>query len=209
MQILFQVFSKTGLGFTLCFALLLVGCSQTQLPALHQKAKVVAFGDSLTEGYGVKKGKDYPSVLGQLTGLQVINEGVSGETSSQGVERMPKVLELHQPDLVVLLEGGNDVLRKIPLDKTKANLASMIELIQDSGASVLLVGMPEKKLFGGNLPLYEELAEQYQVPLLDDVIGSLLMRPSMKSDYVHFNEKGYAVLAEEIYFALQEYGALE
>ncbi|QCU91147.1 arylesterase [Thiomicrorhabdus sediminis] len=206
---LFQLFSKTVLGFVLFFALLLGACSQTQLPALHQKAKVVAFGDSLTEGYGVKKGEDYPSVLGELTGLQVINEGVSGETSAQGLERMPKVLELHQPDLVILLEGGNDVLRKIPLEKTKANLAAMIGLIQDSGASVLLVGMPEKKLFGGTLPLYEELAEQYRVPLLDDVIGSLLMRASMKSDYVHFNEKGYAVLAEEIYFALQEYGALE
>ena len=192
----------------------LSACSDAELPALTGEARILAFGDSLTHGYGVKSSESYPMVLQRLTGLKVINAGVSGETSEQGLERLPKLLgkleqESKTPALVILLEGGNDVLRKVPEAQISHNIAQMIEITQSKGIPILLVGVPEKKLFGSTLALYEELAEAYQIPLEDDIVASLVMRPSMKSDYIHFNAQGYQELAEAIYQKLKQAGAVE
>lgn len=192
-------------------ALLLIssGCGQPALPMLEKSDVIVAFGDSLTAGYGVKKGLDYPAVLSQISGYKVVNAGVSGETTSQGLKRIEAILDLHQPKLVVLMEGGNDVLQKVPVVKIENNLNRMIDLIEARGASVLLIGMPEKRLFGDTLDLYYDISESRQIPLEDNIVASLLARASMKSDYVHFNAKGYSALAEAIYEVLIESGAIE
>lgn len=203
------MFSQNFKFVTVVLLLLLSGCGQPALPLLEKSDVIVAFGDSLTAGYGVKKGQDYPAVLSQLSGYKVVNVGVSGETSSQGLERIEAILDLHQPKLVILMEGGNDVLQKVPVVKIENNLNRMIDLIEARGASVLLIGMPEKRLFGDTLELYYDIAESRQIPLEDDMVASLLARPSMKSDYVHFNAKGYAALAEAIYEVLIESGAIE
>ncbi|WP_237264133.1 arylesterase [Thiomicrorhabdus immobilis] len=189
--------------------LLLSSCSRVQLPALHSDDVVIAFGDSLTAGYGVDKSQSYPSILAKLTGLNVVNAGISGETTTQGLKRLPEVLEQHQPKLVILLEGGNDVLQKVAESKIKSNLKQMIQLIKQSGASVLLVGVPEKRLFGSALDLYSELASELEIPLEEDIVASLMKRPSMKSDYVHFNQQGYQAMAEAIYEQLQNRGAVD
>lgn len=188
---------------------LLTSCSQPQLPALQMNDVIVAFGDSLTVGYGVKQNQSYPSVLAKMSGLKIINSGISGETTLQGLERLPSVLEQYNPKLVILLEGGNDVLQKIPEPQIKANLAKMIQIIQSSGSAVLLVGVPEKKLFGSSLDLYSELANEFNIPLEQDIVASLIKRPSMKSDYVHFNALGYQALAQAIYEAMQTSGAID
>jgi len=188
--------------------LLLSSCSQAKLPLLQTEDVVVAFGDSLTAGYGVDKTQSYPSVLANITGLKVINAGISGETTAEGLERLPEVLETHQPKLVILLEGGNDVLQKVSEPQIKSNLKQMIQLIQQSGAAVLLVGVPEKKLFGSSLELYSELASEHDIPIEEDIVASLMKRLSMKSDYVHFNALGYQAMAQAIYEALQTSGAI-
>jgi len=188
--------------------LLLSSCSQAKLPVLQSEDVVVAFGDSLTAGYGVDKTQSYPSVLASITGLKVINAGISGETTAEGLERLPEVLETHQPQLVILLEGGNDVLQKVSEPQIKSNLKQMIQLIQQSGAAVLLVGVPEKKVFGSSLELYSELASEHDIPIEEDIVASLMKRLSMKSDYVHFNALGYQAMAQAIYEALQKSGAI-
>lgn len=203
------MFSQIFKFATVVLLLFLSGCGQPALPVLEKGDVIVAFGDSLTAGYGVKKGQDYPTVLAQLAGFKVVNAGVSGETTSQGLERIEAILDLHQPKLVILMEGGNDVLQKVPVEKIENNLNRMIDLIEARGASVLLIGMPEKRLFGDTLELYYDIAESRQIPLEDDMVASLLARPSMKSDYVHFNAKGYAALAEAIYEVLIESSAIE
>lgn len=185
------------------------GCSSPRLAPLPSDAVIIAFGDSLTAGYGVNKAASYPQVLQELTGLQVINAGVSGETSTQGLKRLPVLLEQYQPQLVILFEGGNDVLQKRPEEEIKQNLTAMIQLIKQSGADVLLIGVPEKKLFGSSLPLYDQLASELDVPLEEDIVANLMKRPSMKSDFVHFNSQGYAALAQAIYEKLQETGAIQ
>ncbi len=188
--------------------LLVSGCQQHELPELKQDGVILAFGDSLTVGYGVNKNQSYPSVLAKLSGFKVINAGVSGETTALGLNRLEAALKQYQPQLLILLEGGNDFLQKVPSENIQRNLALMIELAQSKQVSVLLIGVPEKKLFGDTQPLYEDLAELYKIPLEGDIVGNLLSRPSMKSDFVHFNALGYQTLAEAIYEALHNTGAL-
>ncbi len=107
--------------------LILSACSEPKLKSLDNNATILAFGDSLTFGVGAKANNDYPSVLSQLTGLTVINAGISGETTFQGVKRFEGLLVQHNPELVILLEGGNDILRNLDLNQTKQNLAQMIK----------------------------------------------------------------------------------
>ena len=198
-----------GLVILFLSAILLAGCSSKKLEPLAENSVIMAFGDSLTAGFGVQPNKSYPAVLAQLTGLKVVNAGITGETTAEGLQRLPELLNQHQPGLVVLFEGGNDLLQKIPESQIEENLRKMIVSIQQSGASVILVSVPEKKLFAGSLTLYSNLADEFSIPLEEDIIPNLLMRPSMKSDYVHFNAQGYGELAKAVYKVMQESGAVE
>ncbi|MGL5813767.1 MAG: GDSL-type esterase/lipase family protein [Aeromonas sp.] len=188
--------------------LLLAGCGEPEFRPLGTGETILAFGDSLTEGRGVGPAQSYPSVLAELSGHPVINAGVSGELSEAGRTRLPALLAEHRPALVILLEGGNDILRGSGEGALKGNLAAMIEAVQGSGAQLLLVGVPRKSLFADGAPLYEELADQYRLVLDNDSIGELLRSPGLKSDTVHLNEQGYRTLAERLHGLLQQRGAL-
>ncbi|WP_432698390.1 arylesterase [Marinobacterium sp. YM272] len=188
--------------------LALAGCGDDKLSPLSDYARILAFGDSLTAGYGVNKAQSYPSVLANISGREVINAGISGEETSEGVHRLGQLLERERPALLILFEGGNDILRNRDLSRTKANLAQMIEQAQNEDVDVLLIGVPQKSLFSSAAPLYGELAEQYGVAYLDGAVADLLREPAYKSDQVHFNAEGYRRLAELIHQHLQQEGAL-
>lgn len=188
--------------------LLLTACGEPGFRPLAPGETILAFGDSLTEGRGVSPAQSYPSVLASLSGHPVINGGVSGELSQAGRARLPALLAEHRPALVILLEGGNDMLRGSGEGALRANLAAMIEAAQGSGAQVLLVAVPRKSLFADGAPLYGELAEQYGLVLDNDSLGELLRTPGLKSDAVHLNAQGYGALAERLHRLLQARGAL-
>ncbi|MGE6293121.1 GDSL-type esterase/lipase family protein [Aeromonas media] len=188
--------------------LLLAACGEPGFRPLAAGETILAFGDSLTGGRGVNPAQSYPSVLASLSGHPVINGGVSGELSRAGRARLPGLLAEHRPALVILLEGGNDILRGSGEGALKANLAAMIEAVQGSGAQVLLVAVPRKSLFADGAPLYGELAEQYGLVLDNDSLGELLRTPGLKSDAVHLNAQGYGALAERLHRLLQARGAL-
>ncbi|MFD2230661.1 GDSL-type esterase/lipase family protein [Alkalimarinus sediminis] len=195
----------------IAFALLLIalsGCSPAKLEPIPSNGTILAFGDSLTVGVGADNANSYPTVLAALSGLTVINSGVSGETTDNGLKRLREVLDNTSPDLLILLEGGNDILRNRDLSETKANLAAMIELALGKGVPVVLIGVPEKALFSNSAPLYTELAEQYQLVFDDSLIADLQRTPSLKSDYIHFNDQGYRKMASAIFELLKENGAL-
>lgn len=188
--------------------LLLAACGEPGFRPLAAGETILAFGDSLTEGRGVNPAQSYPSVLASLSGHPVINGGVSGELSHAGRARLPGLLAEHRPALVILLEGGNDILHGSGEGALKANLAAMIEAVQGSGAQVLLVAVPRKSLFADGAPLYGELAEQYGLVLDNDSLGELLRTPGLKSDAVHLNAQGYGALAERLHRLLRARGAL-
>lgn len=188
--------------------LLLPSCGSPPLATLPADGTILAFGDSLTAGVGATEATSYPTVLAELSDREVINAGISGETTAEGLARLPAVIAQTQPDLMVLLLGGNDILRSQNLDDTQKNLAAMIELAQGQSIEVVLVGVPQRGLSAEAAPLYEELAEDYRLVFEDDLIGTLLRKQAYKSDAVHFNAQGYRVMAEEIHGLLVKNGAL-
>lgn len=195
------------LVFTL--TVMLSGCGGgAKLPELSSSATVLAFGDSLTAGNGVATSNAYPAVLQTMLSRKVINSGVSGETTAEGLIRLPGVLRETRPDLLVLLEGGNDILRSKSLSKTKDNLGRMIQMAQKQNVAVVLVSVPTKSVLSKSAPFYAELAEEYDVPLEKSIIASLLRNPSMKSDPLHFNAAGYKALAEAIHDLMDDRGAI-
>lgn len=198
----------------LLFAVLLLigllgGCDSEQLPPLHRNDIILAFGDSLTRGVGATDGATYPQALADLTGMTVINSGISGETTTQGVSRFPKMLQQHQPQLVILLEGGNDILRNHKRAITKQNLAKMIEMAQAQNIQVVLIGVPEKKLFSNSAKLYRELAEEYGLVFEEELLSDLLKTAQYKSDPIHLNSAGYLKLAEGVHQLLLDNGGLK
>ena len=194
--------------YGLC-ALFLLACDNDKtLQPLTSDAVIVAFGDSLTDGVGASKGKAYPDVLASLTSREVINAGVSGEVTAEGLQRLPLILETHNPALVILMEGGNDILRNLSHAQAKSNLAQMIQMIRLSGAEVVMLGIPEKNLFSDSADFYDQLAEEYQVVYDGETMSELLKTRSLKSDSIHLNNAGYQELAQRIFALLQEQGAL-
>ena len=202
-----QVYHKQ-IALILLGVLMLQSCGQSKLTPIPPQGTILAFGDSLTAGVGVEPPQSYPSVLSELSGRQVINAGVSGEVTAAGLERLPEVLDQTKPTVLILLEGGNDILRNQDLEATKQNLAAMIELAQERDVEVVLVGVPAKSLFSDVMPFYKELAKDYKLAFEDDLVASLLRQSDYKSDEIHLNEQGYRVMAESIHELLVDEGAL-
>lgn len=193
----------------LLLAASLAGCgTETKLPKLATDATLLAFGDSITHGTGAGAGEDYPAVLQGMIGRRVINAGVPGETSAGGLARLPRALEEHRPELVILCLGGNDFLRKLDPAQTRANLDRMIAMIQASGIPVVLVAVPQVALLGGNDPVYEELARQHRLVLEDEVLNDVLRDRDLKSDPIHPNAQGYRRVAKALAELLKERGAV-
>ncbi|MGI9334392.1 MAG: arylesterase [Gammaproteobacteria bacterium] len=190
-------------------ALGLAACdSPPDLSRLGADAVVLAFGDSLTFGTGARPEQSYPSVLASATGRTVVNAGRPGETTTEGLRRLPQVLADVQPGLVILCHGGNDFLRKMDRSATERNLRRMVELVRAAGAEVVLVGVPTPGLFLSGHELYERVADDLKIPLEQDVVADLLGDNGYKSDAVHPNAAGYARMAEAIRAILSRAGAL-
>ena len=196
--------------FSLCVLLLLTsacGRDVVELRPLPQDGIILAFGDSLTAGYGAAREQAYPAVLAQFTGLKVINGGESGELSAAGRERLPALLAQWQPQLVILCHGGNDLLRRSGDAAAKANLLAMIEQVRQTGAEVILLGVPEPGIFLNPAPFYGELAEEARVAYIPELVAEVLGDPALKSDPAHPNAAGYQLMAQSIFDFLIDAGA--
>ncbi len=177
-------------------------------PLLPQDT-ILAFGDSLTFGHGADHHESYPALLSSLSGHTVINAGISGDTSSAGLQRLPKLLEDESIKLMILCLGGNDILRQHSMNALKNNLKTMIHMAKTKEVDVLLVAVPNMGLFGlSPLELYEEVAKEEKIPLLSGVLANILHQPSLKSDQIHPNALGYKQMAQIIYESLVENGWL-
>jgi acyl-CoA thioesterase-1 len=185
------------------------GRSETPAAPLPDSRPVLAcFGDSLTAGYGADEGQSYPDYLQKDLDeagyhYRVVNEGISGNTTKDGVDRLSEVLALH-PAVVVLEFGGNDGLRGLKTQTTKANLARMIVALKGSGAKVLLAGITLPPDYGPDYVTaftanYPTLAKRYDVPvmpfILKDVYGVAGM---MQADNIHATDQGNAIVAKSL-----------
>ena len=179
-----------------------------QLPRLHNGDVILAFGDSLTHGTGATRETAYPAVLSRLSGHTVVNAGVPGETTAEGLARLPGVLDETRPRIVLLCLGGNDMLRRQDGNNTEANLRQMIETIRASGAGVVLIGVPQPALFSGPPAFYEKLADEFDLPYEGEILDEVLRTPKLKSDPIHANAEGYKLVAERLAELLEQAGAI-
>ena len=177
-------------------------------PANDKRPVLACFGDSLTAGHGTDPGQSYPEYLQKdLDRLgyhyRVVNEGVSGNTTKDGVDRLPEVLALH-PAVVVVEFGGNDGLRGLPISESRRNLDTIVGTLKKAGTSVVIAGITLPPNYGEDYirqfdDTYSLLAKKYRVPmipfLLQNVYGGEGM---MQQDGIHATAKGNQVVAENI-----------
>lgn len=182
---------------------------ESPLPA---GSKVLALGDSLTAPHGVQPQEAWPTLLGQKTGWQVINGGVSGNTSADALARLPALLDEHEPKLVLVTLGGNDMLRKLPPEQTVANIGRMLDMARNKGAKVVLLATPKPSLAGAVFnslsppEYYAEIAKEKKVPLIEEAIPKVLSDTNLKGDQIHPNAAGHARLGELIHADLKKIG---
>lgn len=178
------------------------------------RPKIVAFGDSLTAGFGLLEKESYPYLLQEKLNkdgfnYEVINAGVSGETSIGGLERIDWVLEMDNVQILILELGANDLLRRMPVANMKKNLARIIEKAQAKNIKVLLCGMLAPPNVGANYQreyqmAFPELASEYKVTFLPFLLENVAMNKDLnQADGIHPNAEGEKIMTENIYKALK------
>jgi len=199
--------NKFTIYLTLLFSLF--ACSEAPtLKKLNETDPILAFGDSLTFGYGAPKSQSYPSVLSELSGLTVINAGINGELSIDGLNRLKSFLDEYKPQLLLLCHGANDMLQKKDLSEMSSNLEAMITMAQNREIQVLLIAVPNTNLTLTPIKQYQQVAQRMGIPLENELMSEILSQPSLHSDIVHPNAQGYQKMAEAIYQRLLSHGAL-
>lgn len=164
--------------------------------------EIIAFGDSLIEGVGATAGNDLVSKLERSIDQPIVNLGVSGDTTADGLTRLEEVT-VRDAKVVLLLLGGNDSIRNVPMQETRNNLAIMIEEIHATGAVVLLLGVRGGLLSDGYKDMYQELAKEYQTAFVPDVLDGVFGRTNLMADPIHPNNGGYQKIADRITPVLQ------
>lgn len=197
----------------LLIILILASCSQGEkYPPIPKGSAVVVLGDSLSYGTGANTGEDYPTLLAKSTGWNIINAGIPGDTTAGGLERLPELLEEHQPKLLIVELGGNDLLHQTPQSEIMTNLKNILTLAKAQGVKTILVAIPEisaLKAAVGNLsdhPLYETIAQETATPLIEDVFSEVLSERDLKADQIHPNAQGYAEAGRKMIESLKQLG---
>ncbi len=178
------------------------------------KPKIVAFGDSLTAGFGLLEKESYPYLLQEKLkadgfDYEVVNAGVSGDTSIGGLERIDWVLEMDNVQILILELGANDLLRRMPVDKMKKNLAQIIEKAQAKNITVLLCGMLAPPNVGAQYQrdyqmVFPDLASEYKVKFLPFLLENVALNKDLnQADGIHPNAEGEKIMTENVYKALK------
>lgn len=206
----------------LATVLLLAGCGDSQppeppkvsatdappeIPVMGKELPILAFGDSLLTGYGLDNDHDYPKMLeGALRArginARIANAAVSGDTTADGLQRLAFALDGQQakPELVIISLGGNDMLRGIPPEETRANLDKLLAELKGRGIPALLLGMLAAPNMGEEYankfnPIYPSLAKKYDVGLVPFFLQPLMDRPNLvQDDHIHPTDKGIQAL---------------
>ena len=161
------------------------------------KGPVIAFGDSLVYGVGATEGHDFVSLLSVRSGIPIENFGRSGDTTTTALSRISDVTDEH-PSLVIILLGGNDYLRKVPMDETFRNLGKIVDTLQQNGATVLLLGVRGGLLRDTYDDRFEQFAKEKSVAFVPNVLDGLIRDDRYMSDAVHPNDAGYVKVADKV-----------
>jgi acyl-CoA thioesterase-1 len=195
-----RIAGRLWLSFTL--AALLSGCGGESHDSIRNLGSagqtIICFGDSLTEGIGGRPGEDYPSILAQRLGVRVINAGRRGDTTAVALARLAADVLEKNPRLVVVMLGGNDFLRQVPLSDTKKHLEEIVRRTQDRGAMVVVSGIRLGLFTDEYGPIFEEIAARRGALYVPEVLKGILSDAKLRSDRIHPNGSGYRLIAERI-----------
>ena len=175
---------------------------------------IVILGDSLSAAYGMEINQSWPSLLQEHLKengytYRVFNSSITGDTTQGGLARLPRLLDKHEPAIVILELGGNDGLRGLPIEVTNQNLSSMIEQSQSAGATVILAEMRIPPNYGRTYTekfnsMYTILTEQYGISLLPFLLQDIALEPGlMQADGIHPTARAQPVILEKVWMILQ------
>ena len=158
---------------------------------------VMAFGDSITFGVGTTGDNNYVAVLSRRTGVTISNAGFPGDTTGDALNRLQTAVLAHNPKIVIVLLGGNDILQNVPVDQRVTNITSIVQRIRGIAAAVLLVGLGPAPLdpFDGALPTVALTTGATYVP---DILVGIFGVPSLMADSIHPNNAGHAIIADRL-----------
>jgi acyl-CoA thioesterase-1 len=186
----------------------LPGSAQPVTQADDKRPLIVTFGDSISAGFGVEQGKSYPDDLQRLIdkagfSYRVLNLGVSGDTTTDGVERLSSVIATH-PAIVIVEFGGNDGLRGQPVAASRQNLATIVEQLQKAGTKVVLAGMTLPRNYGPEYiasfdKIFPDLSKQYKVTLIPFILDGVGGNPALtQPDGIHPTAEGAQIVADNV-----------
>ena len=181
---------------------------------VSNKPKIVAFGDSLTAGFGLLEKESYPYLLQEKLkadgfDYEVLNAGVSGDTSIGGLERVDWILEQENVQILILELGANDLLRRMPVDKMKQNLSQIIKKAKAKNVKVLFCGMLAPPSVGAEYQrqytaVFPDLATEHKVEFLPFLLENVAVNKDLnQADGIHPNAKGEIIMTENVYKALK------
>ncbi|PUE37233.1 MULTISPECIES: arylesterase [unclassified Limnohabitans] len=190
--------------------------TSTQTPT--QAPKVLIVGDSLSAEYGLTRGTGWVDHMAQQaqresTPVQLINASISGDTTSGGVTRLPSLLKLHQPHVVIIELGGNDALRGLDMNLTQSNLLTMIKASQATGAKVLVIAMQVPPNYGANYlkqmsTAYEKVSKSTGAALNQQFLKGVADDPDplkwFQADRIHPNEKAQPLMMKNVWPQLKK-----
>jgi acyl-CoA thioesterase-1 len=165
---------------------------------------IVAFGDSLTAGYGVNDTDNYPAQLSRLIDQPVINMGISGETTSEALARVNTVVA-KDPKIVLITLGGNDLKKKIPAQEAFANLKKIVEILHEKGALVVILGIDIPYFISDYADDYIQFAKNNGCLLVPNILDGIIGHRDLMVDSIHPNAKGYKIITEEISRTISDY----
>ena len=222
------IFRNTALVGMIFLAISLIGCAAAQRRSsgnadrplvkpevVAGKPKIVAFGDSLTAGFGLTENESYPYLLQQKLkadgyDFEVINAGISGDTSQGGLERIDWVLGMDNVKILILELGANDLLRGIPVARMRSNLEQIITKAQEKGIKVLLCGMLAPPTMGQQYQrdytaTFPELADGHKTGFVPFVLENVALKKDLnQADGIHPNAEGEKIMTENIYKELKK-----
>ena len=165
-------------------------------------AQIVAFGDSLVVGFGTTSGNNFVSLLSGRVGISIANAGRLGDTTGSALTRLQSDVIARQPEIVIVLLGGNDLLQNVPLQQRISNITSIAQQIRSTGATVILVGLGNDPIdpYGGALPGIASQTGSTHVPgILEGIFGV----PGLMADSIHPNDAGHRIMADRLEPALR------
>lgn len=166
--------------------------------------KVVAFGDSLVSGYGVKGEENFVSILANRIGQPIINAGVDGDTTTDGLARLSRDVLREDPKVVIVLLGGNDAIGRITKEKTFQNLEAIVDQIHIRGAAVVLVGVRGGLLHDRYDSDFKKLAKRKGCFFVSNILDDIMGHPKLMHDTIHPNAAGHQIMADRIEPELRE-----